>query len=432
MKAIVVGSGAGGAVAARKLAQNGFAVTILEAGKPFSPLTHKVSWLSSFRGSWLLKDENSINRVFPHYGVTRASQNLAIFRGLTEGGCTTISCCNMVRAENGLKEIGLDLSAEYEEIEKTLKITPIPRERWRPLTQQMYDKAEQLGYTPKPTPKVADLSKCIGCGYCELGCITGAKWDSRRVYKDYLGKGISLLTNTTVQKVLLDGNRACGVQFSHGSSTEKIEADVVVLSAGGIGTSQILRSSNLPARENLWVDVVLTVGGVSKNSHMLNEPPMTWFIKKENYILSPYFDLLSFWFHKPWKDVSMQDRVGMMIKLADTEQGSVAADGAVTKSLTKVDWESLDKAKIEAKQIMEASGVVGPFVDGMIHGGHLGGTVPLTKDDVETMHPSWLPRDLWVADLSLMPRSQGLPTMLTTSALSLRVARKIAQEKGKR
>ena len=47
MKAIVVGSGAGGAVAARELAKNGFEVTILEAGKPFSPLTHKVSWLSS-------------------------------------------------------------------------------------------------------------------------------------------------------------------------------------------------------------------------------------------------------------------------------------------------------------------------------------------------------------------------------------------------
>jgi choline dehydrogenase-like flavoprotein len=81
---------------------------------------------------------------------------------------------------------------------------------------------------------------------------------------------------------------------------------------------------------------------------------------------------------------------------------------------------------------MEASGVSGPFVDGMIHGGHLGGTVPLTKDDVATMHPSWLPRDLWVADLALMPRSQGLPTMLTAAALSLRVARKIVEEKGKR
>ena len=47
-----------------------------------------------------------------------------IFRGVTEGGCTSISCGNMVRAENGLKEIGLDLSAEYEEIEKTLTINP--------------------------------------------------------------------------------------------------------------------------------------------------------------------------------------------------------------------------------------------------------------------------------------------------------------------
>ncbi len=293
-------------------------------------------------------------------------------------------------------------------------------------------KQNSSGTSPKPTPKVDDLSKCIGCGYCELGCITGAKWDSRRLYKDYLGKGISLLTNTNVQKVLVEGNRACGVVVSHGSSTEKINADIVVLSAGGIGTAQILKASDLPARETLWVDVVLTVGGVQKGSRMLNEPPMAWFIKKDNYILSPYFDLLSYWFHKPWKDVSVQDRVGMMIKLADTEVGTVTAEGTVTKSLTKADYESLDKAKSEAKQIMEASGVTGPFVDGMIHGGHLGGTVPLTKDDVETMHPSWLPQDLWVADLSLMPRSQGLPTMLTASALSLRVARKIVQEKGKR
>jgi choline dehydrogenase-like flavoprotein len=432
MKAIVVGSGAGGAIAARELAQNGFEVTILEAGKPFSPLTHKVSWFSSFRGSWLLKDENSIKRVFPHYGVTRASKDLAIFRGITEGGCTTIACGNIVRAENGLKDIGLDLSEEYEEIEKILTIAPIPRERWRPLTQQMYEKAEQLGHSPKPTPKVDDLSKCIGCGYCELGCITGAKWDSRRFYKDYLGKGITLLTNTTVQKVLVEGNHACGVLVSHGSSTEEINTDVVILSAGGIGTAQILQASNLPTRENLWVDVVLTVGGVQKGSKMLNEPPMAWFIKKDNYILSPYFDLLSFWFHKPWKDVSMQDRVGMMIKLADTEQGAVAADGTVTKYLTRADYESLDKARIEAIQIMEASGVTGPFVDGMVHGGHLGGTVPLTKDDVNTMHPSGLPQDLWVADLSLMPRSQGLPTMLTASALALRVVKKIIQEKSKR
>lgn len=429
MKAIVVGSGAGGAVAARELAENGFEVTIIESGKQFSPLTRKVSWLSLLRGSFLLKDENSIKHVFPHYGVTHASQELAIFRGITEGGCTPISCGNIVRAENGLKEIGLDLTREFEEIEKTLTIAPIPRERWRPLTRQMYDKAQELGFKPLPTPKVDELSKCIGCGYCELGCVTGAKWDSRRVYADYLGKNITLVNNTRVQKVLFKDGFAYGVAASNGSTNKEITADVVVLSAGGIGTGQILKASNLPAKDRLWVDVVLTIGGRSKDSRMLNEPPMAWFIKKNNYILSPYFDILSYWFHKAWKDVAQQDRVGMMIKLADTENGAVTADGKVTKTLTPKDHQILGEAKADAIQIMEAAGVKGPFVDGMIHGGHLGGTVPLSSSDVETMHPSWLPQNLWVADLSLMPRSQGLPTMLTASALALRVARRIIKEK---
>jgi ferredoxin len=337
----------------------------------------------------------------------------------------------MVRAENGLKEIGLDLSPEFDALEKTLAITPIPRERWRPLTQHMYDTSEHLGHTPQPTPKVDDLDKCIGCGYCELGCITGAKWDSRQVYKEDLGTSVSLLTGCRVHKVLLEGNRACGVMVARGSSVETMRADVVVLSAGGIGTAHILRTSNLPVKDTLWVDVVLTVGGVSKGARMLNEPPMAWFIKKNDYILSPYFDLLSYWFHKPWKNIALNDRVGVMIKLADIEQGSVNLDGTVTKSLTPVDLERLETAKGEVKEIMEASGVTGPFVDGMIHGGHLGGTVPLTRDDVGTMHPSSLPQDLWVADLSLLPRSQGLPTMLTAAALSVRVARNIAEEKGK-
>ena len=124
-----------------------------------------------------------------------------------------------------------------------------------------------------------------------------------------------------------------------------------------------------------------------------------------------------------------EDRVGMMIKLADTEQGTVHADGTITKSITDIDRQRLEKAREEVIQIMEASDVSGPFVDGMINGGHLGGTVPLEKEDVPSMHPSWLPEDLWVADLSLLPHSQGLPTMLTTSALALRVARRIDEQK---
>ncbi|MGD6852267.1 MAG: FAD-dependent oxidoreductase [Candidatus Bathyarchaeia archaeon] len=432
MKAIVVGSGPGGATAARKLAQNGFEVTILEAGKPFSPLTHKISWFSGLRGSWLVKDEKAIKRFFPHYETLRSSEDLAIFVGVTEGGCSSLACGDFLRAERGLKKIGLDLTSEYEEIERDLSICTIPRERWRPLSQKMFDEAQKQGFHPVPTPKVCDLKKCVGCGYCELGCATGAKWDSRRLYRDLLGKGVALQTEHRVQKVVVEDGEAKGVMVTHGASTERLDADVVVLSAGGVGTAQILRASNLPVSDTLWVDVLVTVGGVCKDAKMLNEPPMVWYIREENYILSPYFDILSYWFHKPWKDVAAQNRVGMMIKLADVEQGSVEADGSVTKSLTDLDKKRLEEAKVKAKAIMEASGVLGPFVDGMVHGGHIGGTVPLTAADVKTMHPMGLPEGLWVADLSLMPHSQGLPAMLTASALALKVAKQIIKtNKGK-
>ncbi len=60
IRAIVVGSGAGGATAARELARKNFEVLVLEAGNPFNPLTHRISWLSPFRGTLLLKNEHSI------------------------------------------------------------------------------------------------------------------------------------------------------------------------------------------------------------------------------------------------------------------------------------------------------------------------------------------------------------------------------------
>jgi choline dehydrogenase-like flavoprotein len=44
------------------------------------------------------------------------------------------------------------------------------------------------------------------------------------------------------------------------------------------------------------------------------------------------------------------------------------------------------------------------------------------------MRPAGLPDGLWVADLSLVPTSQGLPTMATTAAIALRVARRLMDE----
>lgn len=428
MRAIVVGTGAGGATAARELQSNGFKVCILESGPPFKPFTRNLSWSEPLRRLGLLGGEKNFRHLFPAMDMQRSSADLLLVRGLTTGGSTVLSCGNLVRTDNGFKEIGLDLTPEFQELEAELHPEPIPKQMWRPLTRKMFQSAQDMGFDPKPTPKVVDPQRCTGCGLCELGCRVGARWDSRRFLQEAVNRGAVLHTNTSVEKIIVADNLVKGVLTRCKGKNIIIKGDVVVLAAGGIGTAQILKNSGLAVKDNLWADIVLTLGGVSKGAHQLEEPPMVWYTEHEHFILSPYLDILSHFFHKPWRNVSIDDRVGLMIKLADVEEGTVYANGKVEKSLTSVDQIRLEEAIEYASQIMEGAGVSRPFIRGMYNGGHLGGTVPLKKEYVKDMKPSWLPEGLWVADLSLARRSQGMPTILLTAALALRVARMIIEE----
>ena len=422
MRAIVVGTGAGGATAARELAMRGHEVLVLEAGGPFRPLTRRLAWAAPLRRAGLMGGEGTIGRIFPAMEARRSSGELVLVRGVAEGGCTAVSCGNLARTDRGLGEIGLDLTPEFEELEGLVRPAPLPRSRWRPLTARMFDAAEGMGLRPRPTPKAVDWERCASCGLCEVGCATGARWDSRRFLDEAVARGARLRSGTPVARVTVEGGRARGVVTARG---EELRADAVVLSAGAVGDARVLRASGLPVQDRLWADIVMTVGGVSKGARMLQEPPMAWFAQGDGYIVSPYLDVLSHWFHGPWRDVPADDRVGVMVKLADDENGRVLADGSVEKAVTERDRRALDGAAGVVRGMMEAAGVEGPFVEGMLNGGHLGGTVPLAREDVATMHPSGLPEGLWVADLSLAPRSQGMPTMLLAAALSLRVTREL-------
>lgn len=429
MNVVVVGSGSGGATAALELSLKGYDVTILEAGKPFKPFTRHMTLTEPFKKLGLLGTENTINKIFPHMDVARSNKELLLVRGITTGGSTAISCGNMIRAEHGLKELGLNLTPEFEAIENMIPLNPIPMKMWRPLTQKMYESAMEMNLNPTPTPKAVEFHRCNSCGLCEMGCKTGARWDAEKFLDEAMKNGAVLHTSSQVQKVLTKHGRVNGVLARSGRSSRVYEADIVVLAAGGVGTAQILKKSGMYCEDNLWVDIVLTLGGVSKNSKQLYEPPMTWYSEQKDYILSPYLDILSHYFHKPWRNVSINDRVGIMVKLADMANGTVLSDGSVQKEVSDEDKKKLEHAIVQTKEIMENSGVSGPFVQGMYNGGHLGGTVPLKKGDISAMKSSELPEGLWVADLSLVPKSQGLPTMMLTSALAMRVCKKISEEK---
>lgn len=427
MKAIVIGSGAGGATAALELTRKGYEVTVLEAGNPFKSFKRYLTVAGPLRRLGLLGNENIIKRVLPHIDVIRSSEELLLFRGINIGGTTAISCGNMVRADHGLKELGLDLTPEFEAIEDMIPVKPIPMKRWRPLTRRMYESAEKLNLNPHSTPKAVKLDKCISCGLCETGCSADARWESSEFLDQAIKMGATLHTSTRVEKILIKDGHVTGVLVRSGRSQNIIDCELVVLAAGGVGTAQILKASGLRFEDKLWVDIVLTLGGVLKNSKQLEEPPMVWFSQQKDYIISPYIDILSHYMHKPWSGVSLNDRVGVMIKLADTSKGSVSSDGLVNKVITEEDKLKINKGISQAREIMELSGVSGPFVNGMYNGGHLGGTVPLKREDISSMKPSGLPEGLWIADLSLAPSSQGLPTMMLAAALAMRVCNIITE-----
>ncbi|MFP4169735.1 MAG: GMC family oxidoreductase N-terminal domain-containing protein [Methanomassiliicoccales archaeon] len=428
MRAVVVGSGAGGATVARELSLLGFDVLILEAGGEFKPFTRRLSWAEPLRRTGLLGKERTINRLFPHLQTIRCSEDLVLVRGITTGGSTVLTCGNMVRAMRGLKDIDLDLTPEFKEIEEQLRVHPLPKELWRAVTRKMFDEARRMDLHPRPSPKAVDEEKCNSCGMCELGCATGARWDSRRFLKTAMARGAEMWTGTRVTRLLVDKGKVCGVEIDRGKGKEKVNTDLVILCAGGMGTPRILKASGLSAQNSLWADVVLTLGGRSKGARQLEEPPMAWYSPRERYIISPYVDILSHWFHRPWKGVPINERVGLMIKLADDCTGELREDGTVVKELTERDRETLEEGVGLAQTVMANSGVSGPYVSGMLNGGHLGGTVPLRREDLPRIRPSFLPEGVWISDLSLVPRSQGLPTMETVMALSMRVARQIAEE----
>ena len=97
-KAIVVGSGAGGATVAKEL-QGHYEVTVLEAGKEFKPFGMALEGLEKLRRFRLFFDEREIQFVIPAFKIRRATDEMILVNGIGQGGTTTICTRNALRVD---------------------------------------------------------------------------------------------------------------------------------------------------------------------------------------------------------------------------------------------------------------------------------------------------------------------------------------------
>lgn len=420
-KAVVVGSGAGGAAIAREL-QGKFVVTVLEAGKAFQPFSANLSILTRLKRTGLFLDEQLIHLLFPTMKIRATSERMILVSGVGVGGTTTISTGSALRMDHHLKMLGIDLDAEFAEVYREIPITVQHQKCWNETTRHLYRICEEMGLHPEPTPKMGDYNRCVRCGRCVFGCAQGAKWDSRQFLELAINQGAQLIPDCRVERVVIVDGTAIGVEARQGRKRMFYPADLVVLAAGGFETPVILSNSGIECENRLFVDPVLCVAAKWPASHQNTEIQMPFVVQKKHYILSPYFDFLSFFFNKDWRH-SPENIVSMMIKLADVNIGSLSPN-KVEKLLTDHDKGRLDEGIEVCREILGRLGVhQGDIFLGTLNAGHPGGMLPLTERESESLHNDRLPENLYIADATLLPASLGNPLIMTIIALSKKIGK---------
>jgi choline dehydrogenase-like flavoprotein len=388
MRTIVVGSGAGGATVAKELSAKGLEVLLIEKGPA--------------------PDEKDAARYYAN-----TSSEVGILRTCCLGGTTTVSGGNGVRVlENELRDLGIDLSAEFEDAERELGVRALPDSHFGEGTRRIMAAAENLGFTVKKMPKFIDPAKCIPCGKCASGCPNSAKWSALKFVKQAEQNGATILADMPVDDIVVQKGEVVGVK----SKGAVLPADVVVLAAGALETPRLLKAQGLPTTPNLFVDTFVTIGGVLKGITLNKEVTMNALIAFENFILAPHFSnhLVKSMEEKGVK-AAQEDVLGIMVKIKDEAVGAV--DAEVRKGVTNKDAVRLSEGAAIAGSLLENTGAdPKTFVSTQLRGAHPGGTARI-GDAVDKSLATEV-SGLYVADASVLPASPGAPPILTIVALA--------------
>ena len=201
--------------------------------------------------------------------------------------------------DQDLRAIGIDLDAEFDELSREVPVSTDHQKGWRADTRELFALCRDMGLSPRPTPKLIDSRKCRRCGRCILGCPTGAKWDARVFVDQAVSRGRSCSWTAAAWTACRSRAARNGVWAVRGGAGSFMPADLVVLAAGGPGHPRHppeLRA--LPCDERLFVDPVLCLAGRREGTGPRGEISMPFVVQGDSYILSPYFDYLSFFYNR--------------------------------------------------------------------------------------------------------------------------------------
>ena len=276
---VVIGAGSAGAVVARRLVDGGARVLLLEAGgRDDNPAIHDPGRLHEL---WSSEVDWAYETVPQHHA---AGRRLAWPRGKVLGGSSCLNAMIWVRGApadfDGWVSLGAegwswdDVRPVYERIER--------REPGGPGTVSLVTSFE-------PDPIHVSIAQAANeCGISTNADYNGASQDGVSFMQYCIEDGVrhstaaayirsveaadtlELVLGACARRLVFDGTRCVGVEWSKDGRIERARAAEVVLCGGTIGSAQLLLLSGIGPAEHLralGIAVVADLPGVGENLH---------------------------------------------------------------------------------------------------------------------------------------------------------------------
>lgn len=249
---VIIGSGAGGGIAAEQLAQAGFKVLLIEEGAYYT------------RDDFVMQERWAYPNLYQE-GAARKTrdQAIGILQGRTVGGSTTVNWTTSIRTPQPTldywqSEFGInfsgdnDLTPYFAKAEQRLNIHqwPIPPNTNNAKLQQG---CEALGW--QYTVINRNVNGCANLGYCGMGCPINAKQSMLvSTIPAALTLGATLISRLSVRQLHWQGDSITGLDavpvdqhFQPRSDIRiRITAKHYIVAAGAIGSPALLLRSKLP------------------------------------------------------------------------------------------------------------------------------------------------------------------------------------------
>lgn len=486
----VIGTGAGGAVAAKELAEAGRDVVVLEQGGYHTS------------ADFTQREEEMMPILFEDMGQRATTdQSVLILQGRGVGGSTVHNLCYCFRTpepildkwrrENGVRDLSYaDLVPSFERVERMLKVKPIEEHEVNPLNDKIRKGCEALGYHGFVTNH--NRERCNKSGFCMLGCPFDAKQSMLVTYVPAAdAAGARIYADCAVRTLEAKNGRLHAVAgdvidgLGRPRRRFRVEADVVVLAAGAINTPQLLLNNGIGGSQvgrNLHLHPsVLLAGFYDDEIHGYRGIPQSYYVDEfidlesnpdSGYLLMPVFGFpvataaqLPGFGREHYEIMRNYSRmVGILVLLHDESAGQVTVDRrgrpAIAYEMSAKEQGLMAEGMRHCAEILFAGGarrVLAPYADPLwlkpgddlrqidsrgvrkhdvpIASTHPQSTCRMGEDPSRSVVDSWsrahtVP-NLYICDMSVFPSSLGAPPQISTASLADRAARRIAATWGK-